>query len=70
MVRSLVTILYFAYNHLTNLHTDEMVFFRHLTKIDTDENKAIYSIKFCCQLCYDVTYTIEMSQENLLLKTD
>ena len=29
---------------MTNLRTDEMVFFRNLTKIDTDENKAIYSI--------------------------
>ena len=28
---------------MTNLHTDEMVFFRKLTTIDTDENKAIYS---------------------------
>ena len=31
---------------MTNLRTDEMVFFRNLTKIDTDENKAIYSIQF------------------------
>ena len=29
---------------MTNLHTDEIVFFRILTKIGTDENKAIYSI--------------------------
>ena len=28
---------------MTNLRTDKMVFFRNLTKIDTDENKAIYS---------------------------
>ena len=28
---------------MTNLRTDQMVFFRNLTKIDTDENKAIYS---------------------------
>ena len=28
---------------MTNLRTDEIVFFLHLTKIDTDENKAIYS---------------------------
>ena len=28
---------------MTNLHTDEIVFFRNLTKIGTDENKAIYS---------------------------
>ena len=29
---------------MTNLRTDEMVFCRNLTKIDTDENKAIYNI--------------------------
>ena len=46
MVRSLVTILYSANLHMTNLRTDEMVFFRNLTKIDTDENKAIYSTQF------------------------
>ena len=28
---------------MTNLCTDEMAFFRSLTKIGTDENKAIYS---------------------------
>ena len=28
------------------LRTDEFVFFRNLTKIDTDENKAIYSKAF------------------------
>ena len=28
---------------MTNLRTDENVFFRNLTKIGTDENKAIYS---------------------------
>ena len=28
---------------MTNLRTDEMAFFRSLTKIGTDENKAIYS---------------------------
>ena len=44
MVRSLVTILYSDYLHMTNLCIDEMVLFRTLTKIDTDENKAIYSI--------------------------
>ena len=32
---------------MTNLSTDEMVFFRNLTEIDTDENKAIYSIRKC-----------------------
>ena len=31
---------------MTNLRTDEIVFFRNLTKIGTDENKAIYSILF------------------------
>ena len=29
---------------MTNLRTDKIVFFLHLTKIGTDENKAIYSI--------------------------
>ena len=29
---------------MTNLHTDEMGFSHNLTKIGTDENKAIYSI--------------------------
>ena len=29
---------------MTNLRTDEFVFFRNLTKIGTDENKAIHSI--------------------------
>ena len=29
---------------MTNLRTDEIVFFRNLTKIGNDENKAIYSI--------------------------
>ena len=29
---------------MTNLHTDEIAFFRILTKIGTKENKAIYSI--------------------------
>ena len=31
---------------MTNLRTDEIVFFRNLTKIGTDENKAIYSNSF------------------------
>ena len=30
---------------MMNLRTDEIVFFRNLTKIGTDENKAIYSIR-------------------------
>ena len=30
---------------MTNLRTDEMVFSRNLTKIGTDENKAIYSTR-------------------------
>ena len=29
---------------MTNLRTDKMVFICNLTKIGTDENKAIYSI--------------------------
>ena len=31
---------------MTNLRTDEMAFLRSLTKIGTDENKAIYSRSF------------------------
>ena len=38
---------------MTNLRTDEIVFFRNLTKIDTDENKAIYSMSI-------VTLTIDL----------
>ena len=38
-----MTILYSANHDMTNLRTDEMVFFLNLTKIDTDGNKAIYS---------------------------
>ena len=30
---------------MTNLRTDELVFFRNLMKIGTDENKAIYSME-------------------------
>ena len=40
----LVTNLCSGYPEMTNLHTDEIVLFRNLTKIGTDENKAIYSI--------------------------
>ena len=36
--------LKFGILQMTNLRTDEMVIYRNLTKIDTDENKAIYSI--------------------------
>ena len=32
---------------MTNLRTDEIVFFRNLKKIGTDENKAIYSKCVC-----------------------
>ena len=39
-----MTILHSANLHITNLRTGEMAFFCNLTKIDTDENKAIYSI--------------------------
>ena len=39
-----MTILHFANLHMTNLRTDEMAFLRNSTKIDTYENKAIYSI--------------------------
>ena len=31
---------------MTNLRTDQMVFFRNFTKIETDENKAIYSSSY------------------------
>ena len=33
-----------------NLCTDEIVFFRNLTKIGTDKNKAIYSALMYCFL--------------------
>ena len=46
MVRSLLAILYSAYLHMTNLRTDEFVFFLDLTKIDIEENKAIHSIPY------------------------
>ena len=36
---------YFSAPWMTNLRTDEMVNFNKLTKIGTDENKAIYSIQ-------------------------
>ena len=39
-----VTNLRFGNVEMTNLCTDEIVFFRNLTKIDTDENKEIYSM--------------------------
>ena len=35
---------------MTNLRTDEMVFICNLTKIGTDENKAIYSTNFWSQI--------------------
>ena len=31
---------------MTNIRTDEIVFFHNVTKISTDENKAIYSTFF------------------------
>ena len=34
-----------GYPEMTNLRTDEIVFFRNLTKIGTDKNKGIYSIE-------------------------
>ena len=40
----LVTNLCSGNPEMTNLRTDEIVFFGNLTKIGTDENKAIYSI--------------------------
>ena len=42
-----VTNLYFDNLEMTNLRTDETAFFRSLTKIGTDKNKAIYSSKYC-----------------------
>ena len=39
----LVKNLHSAYLQMTNLRIDKMVFFRYMTKIGTDENKAIYS---------------------------
>ena len=40
---------------MTNLCTDEMVLFLNLTKIDTDENKAIYSTYY--QKTYKESFT-------------
>ena len=39
---------------MTNLHTVEIVFFRNLTKIGPDENKAIYSssLAIAQELCF------------------
>ena len=43
--------LQFGNLQTTNLHTDEMFYYRNLTKIDTDENKAIHIIpQFCLSL--------------------
>ena len=42
---TLVTNLCSGNPEMTNLRTDEIVFFCNLTKIGTDENKAIYSIE-------------------------
>ena len=42
--RSMVTNLHISYHQMTNLRNDEMVLFRNLTKIGTDENKSIYSM--------------------------
>ena len=41
----LVTNLCSGHPEMTNLRTDVIDFFRNLTKIGTDENKAIYSSK-------------------------
>ena len=38
-----MTNLFAGNPEMTNLRTDEIVFSRNLTKIGTDENKAIYS---------------------------
>ena len=40
----IVTNLCSHYPETTNLRTDKIVIFRNLTKIGTDENKAIYSM--------------------------
>ena len=44
---------------MTNLCTDEMVFFRNLTKIDTDENKAIYSIQNVSNLWRETSSVVD-----------
>ena len=42
---------------MTNLRTDEMAFFCTLTKIGTDENKAIYSRRETCQFkCFIASF--------------
>ena len=50
---------------MPNLRTDEIVFFCNLTKIGTDENKAIYSswdflhwFFYTSVLCYEVRFFI------------
>ena len=41
---------------MTNLHIDEMVLFLNITKIGTDENKAIYSMSI-------VTFTFDLKNQ-------
>ena len=51
MARFLVTILYSANLDMTNLCTDEMVFFHNLMKIDNDENKQFSVYAWGLMLC-------------------
>ena len=60
-----MTILHSANLHtcMTNLRTDKMAFVCNLTKIDTGENKAIYSI------IINMGYAAFKEGEALLLST-
>ena len=49
------TNLYFRDPWMTNLRTDEMVILNELTKIGTDENKAIYSNSSICR-CISIIF--------------
>ena len=50
---------------MTNLRTEEMVFFPKLTKIDTDENKAFYSIHSCHTEIFEVIINCKLLYHGL-----
>ena len=53
---------------MTNLRTDEIVFFLYLTKIGIDENKAIYSIcEHICITCICMKQVIQKIFQSLRL---
>ena len=43
---------------MTNLRADEIIFFRNLTKIGTDENKAIYSTRKLSYIYINTLYIV------------